>query len=55
MLGNRSASMTTCVFNWEAGISTPEIRYMPLIIQFLGYSPLRGRRPLEWSSGIRFV
>jgi site-specific DNA recombinase len=30
----------TCVFNWEANTSTPEIRYMPAIIDFLGYNPL---------------
>jgi transcriptional regulator with XRE-family HTH domain len=28
------------VFNWEANTSTPEIRYMPAIIRFLGYNPL---------------
>jgi hypothetical protein len=28
------------VFNWEAQISKPEIRYMPAIIEFLGYNPL---------------
>ena|GEM_PF-1087513 len=30
----------TSVFNWEANTVTPEIRYMPAIIQFLGYIPL---------------
>jgi DNA-binding XRE family transcriptional regulator len=30
----------TCLFNWEANISVPEIRYMPAIISFLGYNPL---------------
>ena len=30
----------TSVFNWEANTSTPEIRYMPAIIRFLGYNPL---------------
>jgi hypothetical protein len=29
----------TSVFNWEANTS-PEIRYMPAIIDFLGYDPL---------------
>jgi DNA-binding transcriptional regulator YiaG len=29
-----------CVWNWEANASTPEIRYMPAIINFLGYNPL---------------
>jgi site-specific DNA recombinase len=28
------------VFNWETNTSTPEIRYMPAIIDFLGYDPL---------------
>ena len=28
------------VFNWEANTSNPEIRYMPAIIDFLGYDPL---------------
>jgi transcriptional regulator with XRE-family HTH domain len=28
------------VYNWEANTSTPEIRYMPAIIRFLGYNPL---------------
>jgi DNA-binding transcriptional regulator YiaG len=28
------------VFNWEANTSKPEIRYMPAIINFLGYNPL---------------
>ena len=31
---------TTSVFNWEANAAAPEIRYMPAIIQFLGYNPL---------------
>jgi len=30
----------TSVFNWEANTSSPEIRYMPAIIRFLGYNPL---------------
>jgi len=30
----------TSVFNWEGNTSTPEIRYMPAIIRFLGYNPL---------------
>ena len=28
------------VFNWERNASSPEIRYMPDIIKFLGYDPL---------------
>ena len=28
------------VFNWEANMSQPEIRYTPAIIRFLGYNPL---------------
>ncbi len=30
----------TSIFNWEANTSAPEIRYMPAIIDFLGYDPL---------------
>jgi site-specific DNA recombinase len=30
----------TSVFNWEGNRSSPEIRYMPAIIRFLGYDPL---------------
>ncbi|MBZ5626521.1 MAG: helix-turn-helix domain-containing protein [Acidobacteriia bacterium] len=28
------------VFNWERNASSPEIRHMPAIIDFLGYDPL---------------
>ena len=30
----------TSVFNWEANTSAPEVRFMPAIIDFLGYDPL---------------
>ena len=30
----------TSVFNWEANTAVPAVRYMPAIIQFLGYDPL---------------
>jgi DNA-binding XRE family transcriptional regulator len=30
----------TSVFNWEANTASPEVRYMPAIIRFLGYNPL---------------
>jgi transcriptional regulator with XRE-family HTH domain len=30
----------TSVFNWEGNRSSPEIRYTPAIIDFLGYDPL---------------
>ena len=30
----------TSVFNWEGNASSPDIRYMPAIIDFLGYDPL---------------
>jgi transcriptional regulator with XRE-family HTH domain len=30
----------TSVFNWEGNRSSPEIRYMPAIMNFLGYDPL---------------
>jgi DNA-binding XRE family transcriptional regulator len=31
---------TTSVFNWEANTSQPDLKYMPAVIQFLGYNPL---------------
>jgi DNA-binding XRE family transcriptional regulator len=34
----------TSIFNWEANTSAPEIRYMPVIIDFLGYNRFRRRR-----------
>ena len=30
----------TSVFNWEGNASSPDIQYMPAIIDFLGYDPL---------------
>ena len=30
----------TSVFNWEGNRSSPDFRYMPAIIKFLGYDPL---------------
>jgi DNA-binding transcriptional regulator YiaG len=30
---------TTTICNWESNASTPAIRYLPVIIQFLGYDP----------------
>lgn len=30
----------TSIFNWEGNRCSPEIRYMPAIIDFLGYNPL---------------
>ena len=30
------------VFNREANAPNPEVRYMPAILQFLGYNPLPG-------------
>ena len=30
----------TSVYNWEGNASSPEVRYMPAIINFLGYDPL---------------
>jgi hypothetical protein len=35
------------VFNWEAGTSQPDFRYLPEIIQFLGYNPLP--EPSTWA------
>jgi site-specific DNA recombinase len=31
----------TTIFNWEANISQPDFRYLPAVIAFLGYNPLR--------------
>ena len=28
------------LFNWEANISQPDLRYIPAVIEFLGYNPL---------------
>lgn len=39
-VAERIAVNKTSVFNWEANTSTPEIRYMPEIIAFLGGNPL---------------
>jgi DNA-binding transcriptional regulator YiaG len=37
------------VFNWEANTSQPDCRYMPAIIEFLGYNPLPpGKTWAEW-------
>jgi hypothetical protein len=36
LVGVREAS----IINWEANKGTPETRFMPAIIQFLGYNPL---------------
>jgi transcriptional regulator with XRE-family HTH domain len=30
----------TSIHNWETNVRSPEIRYMPAIIRFLGYNPL---------------
>jgi DNA-binding XRE family transcriptional regulator len=35
----------TSIFNWEANTSEPDFRYMPAIIDFLGYNPLPGPDP----------
>jgi DNA-binding XRE family transcriptional regulator len=35
-----SGSRRVAWFNWESGATTPEIRYLPAIIEFLGYNPL---------------
>ncbi len=31
---------TDCITNWELNRNKPEIRYIPKIISFLGYSPI---------------
>ncbi len=30
----------TSVFNWEAGLATPNLRAIPGVLQFLGYDPI---------------
>lgn len=38
----------TTIFNWEANTASPETRYMPAIIEFLGYNPLpESKSPAE--------
>ena len=39
-VGERIGVDTTSVFNWEANTSQPDLKYMPAVIQFLGYNPL---------------
>jgi DNA-binding XRE family transcriptional regulator len=39
----------TTVCNWEANSSGPEVRYMPAIIQFLGYNPLPAAATDGWA------
>jgi transcriptional regulator with XRE-family HTH domain len=34
------------ITGWEGNATTPEVRYMPAIIQFLGYNPLPTARSL---------
>jgi transcriptional regulator with XRE-family HTH domain len=41
----------TSVFNWEANTSQPALRYMPAVIEFLGYDPL----PAPTTVGERIV
>ncbi len=30
---------TSCITNWELGHTKPEVRYIPKIIEFIGYCP----------------
>ncbi len=34
----------TTIFNWERNYSSPELKYMPKVIEFLGYMPF-GKEP----------
>ena len=36
--------MTIC--NWELGLTEPKVRFIPKIIEFLGYNPLPSARTL---------
>lgn len=39
-VGERIGVGETSVFTWEANRSQPDLKYMPAVIRFLGYSPL---------------
>ena len=38
-VGERIRVDTTTITNWERNATTPAIRYIPAIIEFLGYDP----------------
>ncbi len=49
----------TTVFNWERNYSSPELKYMPKVIEFLGYVPFEEPKTLgekivyyRWLSGM---
>jgi transcriptional regulator with XRE-family HTH domain len=39
-VASRIGVATATITNWEGNKSHPEIRYMPTLLQFLGYNPL---------------
>ena len=39
-LAKRIGVTKSCVVYWEANRSAPELRFMPAVIDFLGYNPL---------------
>jgi site-specific DNA recombinase len=39
-VAERVEATTASIVNWECNHGTPEVRYMPAIIDFLGYNPL---------------
>jgi transcriptional regulator with XRE-family HTH domain len=38
-VGERLGASAASVYNWESGMFTPSIRFIPRIVQFLGYHP----------------
>ena len=38
---------TETIYNWENGRAEPEVRYLPRIIDFLGFCPYTPGRPLD--------
>ncbi len=39
-----------CITNWENNRSTPQIRYLPIINDFLGYIPQTNQEQKDWGS-----
>ena len=39
-IAERMGVVEASIWNWEANTSQPDLRFMPAVIQFLGYNPL---------------
>lgn len=50
-VAERVGADTTSVWNWENGTAAPELRFMPAILEFLGYDP----RPMAKTVGEQLV